>query len=84
MTPNPNRVAAGKRNRALRRPLSAASIERIRAAAFRNEPWLSSTGPRTQMGKQISARNAVRHSPPSATIRLGLATLSALRTQRSA
>ena len=56
-TPNPRRVAAGRRNRAKRRGLSEAGRQRLREAAIANQPWLHSTGPRTPQGKAIAAAN---------------------------
>ena len=55
--PNPKRVAAGKRNRALWRGLTDAGRERLRQSAMRNQPWRFSTGPRTEAGKAKVARN---------------------------
>lgn len=55
---NPNRVAAGKRNRALRQPLSSESREKLREAIRRHKPWRLSTGPRTTDGKLRSAANS--------------------------
>lgn len=80
--PNPKRVAAGKRNRQLRGPWSEASLQRLREAARANQPWLASTGPRSQRGKQIVSKNAVRLPVPSATLRLACATLETLRELR--
>jgi hypothetical protein len=57
-TPNPRRVAAGKLNRAKRKPLSAEARERLRKAAIANKPWLHSTGPRTSAGKVKVAQNS--------------------------
>jgi hypothetical protein len=56
-TPNPNRVAAGRRNRAKRGPLTAAGRDRLREAARRNAPWQHSTGPQTPNGKRKVAQN---------------------------
>jgi hypothetical protein len=56
-SPNPKRVAAGKRNRLKRKGLSPEGRERLRQAALANRPWASSTGPRTPQGKARSARN---------------------------
>lgn len=54
---NPKRVAAGKRNRALRGRLSAESRQRLRDLAIRNQPWTFSTGPCTVAGKVRVADN---------------------------
>jgi hypothetical protein len=56
-SPNPKRVAAGRRNRALRRGLTPEGRERLRAAALENEPWVHATGPRTAAGKAKAAAN---------------------------
>jgi hypothetical protein len=55
--PNPKRVAAGRRNRCLRGPLSLQGQRRLRLAALWNKPWLFSTGPQTPEGKARSATN---------------------------
>ncbi len=54
---NPKRVAAGKANRAKRKPLSAEAREKLKRAIRRNKPWLNSTGPVTPEGKKKSASN---------------------------
>lgn len=56
-TKNPKRVEAGRANRALRGPVGLQTRERLSRAAIRTQPWLHSTGPRTQAGKQKSALN---------------------------
>ena len=54
---NPRRVQAGRENRMKRGLLSLESRQRLRVAAFRNQPWQRSTGPRTPAGKTKVARN---------------------------
>jgi hypothetical protein len=54
--PNPKRVAAGRRNVRFWR-LTDEGRSRLQAAAFRNQPWQHSTGPRTPQGKARSAAN---------------------------
>jgi hypothetical protein len=54
---NPRRVAAGKVNGPKRGPLSEASIQRLRAAALRNKPWLHSSGPKTPEWRRQAALN---------------------------
>jgi hypothetical protein len=54
---NSRRVAAGKANRLKRKGLTDAGRQRLREAALKNRPWLHSTGPRTESGKERSARN---------------------------
>ncbi len=56
-SPNPRRIAAGRRNRLLRGPLSPGGRERLRQAALRHKPWKFSTGPRSDEGKARSADN---------------------------
>ena len=56
-SPNPRRVAAGRRNRLLRGPLTPDGRERLRSSALKNQPWRFSTGPRTVAGKDRSANN---------------------------
>lgn len=54
---NPRRVRAGRENRLKRGPLSLESRQRLRVAAFKNQPWKRSTGPRTPAGKATAAGN---------------------------
>lgn len=54
---NPRRVQAGRENRMKRGPLSLEGRQRLRVAAYKNQPWQRSTGPRTPAGKAIAARN---------------------------
>lgn len=54
---NPRRVQAGRKNRMKRGPLSLESRQRLRVAAYKNQPWQRSTGPRTPVGKAKVARN---------------------------
>ena len=56
-TPNPRRVAAGRRNRLRRGALTTEGRERLRQAALKHRPWRYSTGPRTEAGKARSAAN---------------------------
>ena len=55
--PNPKRVAAGKRNRALRKALAPEALQRLRDHALRDKPWRFSTGPTTAAGKARAAAN---------------------------
>jgi hypothetical protein len=57
-SPNPRRVAAGQRNRALRKGLTEEGRRRLQEAAHRNQPWKRSTGPKTSAGKARAAQNA--------------------------
>ena len=54
---NPKRVAAGKRNRKKRGPLTEEGLSRLREAALENRPWEKSTGPKTAEGKAKAAAN---------------------------
>ena len=54
---NPKRVAAGRRNRALRQGLTEAGRQRLRESALLHKPWEHATGPRTPAGKTRSAAN---------------------------
>ena len=51
------RVAAGRRNRQLRGPLTDSGRMRLQEAALRHQPWRFSTGPRTEGGKAVVAAN---------------------------
>jgi|GEM_PF-2357916 len=55
--PNPRRVAAGGRNRALRRGLTEAGRERLRNSTLRFRPWRFATGPKSDEGKRQVATN---------------------------
>jgi hypothetical protein len=62
---NPKRVAAGKRNRKKRGPLTEEGLSRLREAALENRPWEHSTGPKTVAGKAKAAANGrARQSGP--------------------
>ena len=56
-SPNPNRVAAGKKNRLKRKGLSDEGRQKLREAAIVNRPWRFATGPRTPEGKARAAAN---------------------------
>jgi len=53
-------VAAGRRHRKLRGPLTDEGRERLRQSAINNRPWEHSTGPKTQKGKARSAANGCK------------------------
>ena len=61
--PNPRRVAAGRRNRALRPPLSADARQRLRDSALRNKPWKKSRGPTSDQGKAVVTGNLPKCHP---------------------
>jgi len=66
---NPKRVLAGQKNRALRGPLSAAGLERLRQAALAHKPWERSTGPITEAGKAQAAVNGAARQTRRLSIR---------------
>lgn len=68
-TPNPKRVAAGKRNRALRKGLTPDGVERLRQAALACRPWEMSTGPRTAAGKARAAANGLARAKGPESVR---------------
>lgn len=58
------RIAANRRNWSKRRGLTESGRQRLREAAFRNQPWRRNTGPKTQAGKvraRMNARKSGRH-----------------------
>jgi hypothetical protein len=89
--PNPKRQAAGARNRLLRRGLTAAGRDKLRAAIRVHRPWEQSTGPVTPAGKAIAAQNgayrqkglvSIREARRQITIAEGMArSLIAMRRQ---
>jgi hypothetical protein len=66
---SPARVAAGRRNRQLRGPLSDAGLNKLREAALKHKPWKSSTGPRTAAGKALVALNGCTHQKGRLSVR---------------
>jgi hypothetical protein len=68
-SPNPRRVAAGRRNQLLRQGLSDNGRERLRASARAHRPWRHSTGPRTAEGKQQSVLNGKLRQKGSRSVR---------------
>ena len=73
--PNPRRVEAGRRNRLKQAPLSPEARQRIREATLRNQPWLRSTGPRTEAGKAIVAQNGRKRQKGPLSVRQTRASL---------
>jgi hypothetical protein len=55
--PNPRRVAAGKRNRALWKGLTEVGRLKLRESALKHQPWRYSTGPKTVEGKKAAVNN---------------------------
>ncbi|MFO0802641.1 MAG: hypothetical protein U0791_05905 [Gemmataceae bacterium] len=78
-TSSPARSAAGRANRAKRRGLTADGRERLRQAAFANQPWMHSTGPTTLEGKAKVARNGKRRQLGTFSVRELRAELSEMR-----
>lgn len=67
--PDPNRVAAGKRNRLKRKGLTPDGRERLRQAALKHRPWRFSTGPRTQAGKAQMVLNGKKRQRGARSLR---------------
>jgi hypothetical protein len=57
---DPQRSRIARENRAKWPGHTDAGLQRLREAALRYKPWLYSTGPRTELGKQICANNGRR------------------------
>ncbi|MBO0699899.1 MAG: hypothetical protein J2P46_15990 [Zavarzinella sp.] len=86
-TPNPKRVAAGRRNRRRWTGFTSAGLKRLRESALRARPWEHSTGPRTAAGKAKAAANGkARQLGPKSVrqIRAELADLGELVAQMRA
>lgn len=77
--PNPRRVAAGRRNRALRKGLTEEGRQRLRESALLHQPWTHATGPRTPAGKARSAANGKRRQLGPRSVREIKRDLAALR-----
>ena len=78
-SPNPKRVAAGRRNRAKSQGVTPEGRERLRQAALLNRPWLYSTGPRTPEGKAKVAMNGKARQKGPRSVRQIKADLGELR-----
>jgi hypothetical protein len=78
-SPNPRRVAAGLRNRALRKGLTEAGRRRLQEAARENKPWLHSTGPRSAAGKAQCVRNGKKRQLGPLSVREVRAELAGLQ-----
>lgn len=61
---NPRRVAAGKRNRALRGPITEEGSRALRIAIGKIKPWENATGPKTPEGKQVASMNRCKTGKP--------------------
>jgi hypothetical protein len=68
-TANPKRVAAGRRNRLMRRGLTPEGRERLRQTAFKHQPWRFATGPRSVEGKARSAANGKKRQKGAKSVR---------------
>jgi hypothetical protein len=77
--PNPWRVAAGKRNRAKRRELTAEGREKLRQSALATQPWRYATGPRTPEGKARAAQNGKSRQTEEVSTRTIARELTGLR-----
>jgi hypothetical protein len=78
--PSPKRVAAGKRNRLLRKGLTPEGRQSLEEAARAKQPWRFSTGPRTAPGKAKAALNGKRRQIGPRSVRERRADLAELRT----
>src|SRR5262249_12469545 len=78
LCPNPRRVAAGRKNRQKRGPLTSDGRARLRQAALQNQPWRFSTGPRTPEGKAQAVRNGKSRQKGKNSIREFRAALAEL------
>ena len=54
------------------------SAELWRAAIAERQPWLKTTGPRTEAGRRICSDNAATHGADSQTFKLALIYLAGL------
>src|SRR5262245_23533624 len=77
--PNPNRVEAGRRNRALRKGLTEEGRRRLREAALYHRPWEHATGPLTAAGRARSAANGKQRQRGPCSVRALRAELAGLR-----
>src|SRR5438105_4670183 len=66
---NPRRVAAGRLNGPKRRPWTPEELQRLSQQCLEQKPWLVSTGPRTEEGKQRSAVNGSLRQPDPNSLR---------------
>jgi hypothetical protein len=78
-TANPKRVAAGKRNWALRKGLTPAGRKKLRETALKHRPWRYSTGPKTTEGKKRSALNGKKRQLGPRSVRNIRAEVAELR-----
>ena len=61
-------IAANRANRRRWKGHTEDGLRRLRDAALRNKPWLRSTGPKTETGKQRSKLNALKHGGRSGEV----------------
>lgn len=76
---NPKRIAAGKRNHALRKGLTDAGRQRLRETALRHKPWKHSTGPKTPEGKAQVIENGKKRQLGPRSVREIQADMAGLR-----
>ncbi len=69
MVATERQIRACRANRKLWRGHTPEGLERLREAAKRTKPWLKSTGPRTEAGKDRSKMNALKHGAYSAPVK---------------
>ncbi len=67
--PNPKRLTAGRRNRALRKGLTPEGRDRLRRSAIKHQPWQYARGPMTAAGKARSAANGRRRQRGPLSVR---------------
>ena len=77
---NARRVAAGKRNRALRKGLTEEGRRRLRETALRHQPWRYARGPTSPAGKARAAANGKTRQLGLYSVREMRADLVNLRT----
>src|SRR5437764_1321947 len=78
-SPNPRRVAAGRRNWSKRRGFTPEGLARLRQSALEHQPWTHATGPRTIEGKARSAANGRVYQQGPLSIRQIRAELAGVR-----
>lgn len=77
--PSEKRIQAGRRNRALRGPLTDAGRAALRQAALANRPWAKSTGPTTAAGKAKAAANGKTRQAGPTSVRAARAAAAEAR-----
>ncbi len=67
--PDPKTMQTGRQKRLKRGQKTPEVIEKLRQYAFKNKPWLHSTGPRTAEGKTRSAANVLKRRKAENSVR---------------